>query len=318
MKTQFSDETNAIDPGDLRYPEGLEQLSVSGGPPPPRLYVRGIFPVRPVVAIVGRRSPGEEAANWAFELAKALAIDGWTIGSGGAEGIDTAAHRGALAAGEPTLVVTAGGLDQPPKHAETRAMFAEVLKKGGAIASVDRPGTPADNPRFLRRNTILAGIAFAVVAVELRQDRMQFGGTGHMTRQALAIGRTVMTLPHAPWSPGGKGAVYALRQGAVPVETIDDVRAVLATCVRRGRPRSTAAGHGQLPMAFGEPGLELGEDEEAVLAALRRGPGHVDEVCARTGLDAGAAQRALLICCAAGVVVEGPLGTYRAALRATA
>ena len=123
-----------LSPDDAGYPSGMALVELHGDKwarPAPPLYLRGRLPERPGVAIVGTREPCPEALSFARRLAKALVGDGWAIWSGGAKGIDLAAHEGALSAGGPTVWVGAGGFDRPypEKHA---ALLPRILAAGGA------------------------------------------------------------------------------------------------------------------------------------------------------------------------------------------
>src|SRR6187402_954396 len=122
--------------------------------PPERLYVRGELPRGPAVAIVGTRTPTPEAAEFAEELAVALATADIAVISGGAAGIDTAAHRGALAAGGCTVVVAAAGFDRPfPK--QNASLFRRVLTNGGAYVSIVPGDQPSISSGFFTRNSYL-------------------------------------------------------------------------------------------------------------------------------------------------------------------
>src|SRR4051812_18476498 len=115
-------------PGDPAYPA---ELGAAGAPP---LYLRGPLPARPGVAVVGTREPSDQALAFTRALVLELGQAGLAIWSGGARGIDAAAHEAALEAGVPTVVVAGGGLDRPypPEHAP---LYARVLAGGGALCA---------------------------------------------------------------------------------------------------------------------------------------------------------------------------------------
>ena len=135
--------------------------------PPERLYLRGELPRGPTVAIVGTRHSTREYEGYARTLARDLAEAGIAVLSGGAKGIDTQAHWGALDAGGVTVVVAPAGFDRPfpAKNAE---LFRRVVDGGGAYLSLVDAGTPATSGIFFRRNECLVALAHVVVVVEAR------------------------------------------------------------------------------------------------------------------------------------------------------
>src|SRR5206468_3134446 len=116
------------------------------------------------VAIVGARNCSPSGAELAGLLARALAGRGAAVVSGGARGIDAAAHRGAIEAGGRTVVVLGSGLDVAYPR-QNRALFEEIARQGSIVAEYP-PGTPAEPFRFPARNRIVAALARAVVVVE--------------------------------------------------------------------------------------------------------------------------------------------------------
>ena len=227
---------------------------------PRALHVRGTVPDRPVsVALVGARAADRAALDTAGRLARELAARGALVVSGGAIGVDAAAHRGALAAGGPTVAVLGTGVDvvYPARH---RALFDAVVDGGGGLVSQFDHGAPPVPHHFVRRNAVIAGLADAVVVVAARSG----SGSLHTARAAAALGRPVGAVA------GTDGCERLLASGAAWVESVDDIVAALD---RRPRAPQTAMAPPEGPAA-------------AVLAALDVGaPRDEEEVAARTGLS---------------------------------
>jgi DNA processing protein len=202
-------------PGQPGYPTALwAALGASSK----ALYVSGTLPEAPLaVAIVGSRRATAEGMTRAKELAAELASRDVVIVSGGALGIDTAAHRGALAAGGRTVAVLGTGLDMvyPERN---RALFDQIVASGGALVSMFPEGTPPRGGNFVARNALIAGLSHAVVVVEAAER------SGSLTTAARAVsqGRLVCAVPGSP------GSARLLGEGALLVRSADDVLAAMA------------------------------------------------------------------------------------------
>src|SRR3954470_13150569 len=148
-------------PGDASWPSALSEL-VS---PPLEIALQGRLPdLTGAVAIVGTRKPNRQAMAFARALACELAEAGRTIVSGGAGGIDTAAHRGALDAGGVTIAVLPTGLADPyPAH--NRPLFAQLLERGALLSESER-AVPGFASSFLARNRLIAALASVVIVVQ--------------------------------------------------------------------------------------------------------------------------------------------------------
>jgi DNA processing protein len=146
--------------GDPGYPRGLEQLS----DPPARLRVAGALPELPGVAIVGARAALAGSTTLARELGVGLARAGIAVVSGGALGVDTAAHEGALEASGATVAILGSALDRlyPERNL---TLFARIAANGALLSELE-PGTPPRRGNFPRRNRLIAALARAVVVVE--------------------------------------------------------------------------------------------------------------------------------------------------------
>lgn len=185
---------------DEAYPRNLRMLRDA----PPLLYLRGSLRAhdQKAVAIIGTRTPSEAGARAAEETAQELASRGVTIVSGLALGIDAAAHRGALAAGQElrsagdsadvncgrTIAVLGSGIDRatPRQHRS----LAEEVAHSGALMSEAPPGTPACRETLLARNRIQAGLSKPVIVAQCRTR----GGSFTTARRALAAGRQVFAV----------------------------------------------------------------------------------------------------------------------------
>jgi DNA processing protein len=167
------------------------------------------------VAIVGSRAATREGREVAARLAAGLVSADRAVLSGGAVGIDTAAHRGALEAGGCTLAVLGSGLDDPypPQNHE----MLEKIARAGALISPFAPRTPPRRWHFPKRNRVIAALASAVVVVEASLR----SGSLITARIGLGLGRTVFAVPGTP------GCQRLLVEGALPVERPDDLLSVL-------------------------------------------------------------------------------------------
>ncbi len=206
---------------------GLRPFQVLEGPelplrlgdlpePPRRLYLWGTLPPEPYVAIVGSRACTTEARGFVRQMAAQLGRAGVTIVSGGAVGIDAAAHWGALDAGTPTLVVAPAGLSHP-FPAEHTELFHRVVHAGGAYLSLD-PGMSARG-RFFPRNAVLAALSDAVVVGEANAR----SGSRNAAKHARSLGRALFAVPAAGWNAKGWGSNAELRLGARWAERTQDV-----------------------------------------------------------------------------------------------
>jgi DNA processing protein len=233
--------------------------------PPPVLWVRGSLAAlnAPSVAIVGARAASPYGLSVADRLASDLAATGLIVVSGMARGVDSAAHRGALAASGRTVAVLGSGVDviYPPEHA---ALSREIAASGAVISELV-PGTPPLAPFFPLRNRIISGLSRAVVVIEASEK----SGSLITARMALEQGREVLAVPGNVLSGRNRGAHALLRDGAKIVESADDILEEL------GMPILGP----QAPPGSGGPPMD------PVLACLTPGePSDLDAIAERTGL----------------------------------
>jgi DNA processing protein len=207
------------------YPERLREIY----DPPPVLWVRGDAQLlsRPSIAVVGTRHPTPYGSGIAEMLARDLAARRLLIVSGMARGIDSCAHKGALAARMPTVAVWGTGIDVVyPK--ENRKLAEEILSTGGAIVSELPMGTFPAPQNFPRRNRILSGLSVAVLVVEAGEN----SGTRVTARCAAEQNRDLFAVPGNVTSKGSWTPNTLIKQGAKLVATWEDVWEDLPSQVR--------------------------------------------------------------------------------------
>ncbi len=201
--------------GDAAYPANLLEIA----DPPTLLYVRGNPALlrQRALAVVGSRNATPQGLQTAEHFARHLADQGLAIVSGLALGIDTAAHRGALAAGGVTIAVIGTGADRlyPARNRELALAIAEK----GAIVSEFPLGTGVMAANFPRRNRIIAGLSCGVLVVEAALE----SGSLITARLAGEQGREVFAIPGSIHSPLARGCHQLIRQGAKLVETAADI-----------------------------------------------------------------------------------------------
>jgi DNA processing protein len=266
-------------PGDPRYPALLGAI-----PTPPRLFVRGGLSDEDALAlaIVGSRRPSPYGLAVAEGLASDLAARGVTIVSGLARGIDSAAHRGALAAGGRTLAVLGCGLDivYPPEN----IVLAREIEARGALVSQFAPGVPALAGHFPARNRTLAGLALGVVVVEAAERSgalMTAGFAGDLGRETFAV-------PGRITSPSSVGANRLIQDGAKLVTCWLDIVSELPEPWRR-------AVRGPLASTDDPPRPEIGSDEGRMFRLLAPDePQHIEELIARGGMEPARAAASLM------------------------
>jgi DNA processing protein len=251
---------------DPEYPSLLKQIS----DPPVLLYIIGdINSVEPAAAIVGTRAPSHYGREISFSLARDLSLRGISVVSGLARGIDTQAHLGALEGISGTVAVLGSGLDKiyPP---ENRSL-AERISASGAIITEYIPGTEPRPENFPRRNRIISGLSNCVIVVEATLN----SGAMITARLAVEQGRTCMAVPGAVTNIRSKGPHSLIRQGAVLVESAEDIVAEIAPHLKAILKNNENEPGNQLleflsarPMSIDEVASELKADVSDVLRDL--------------------------------------------------
>ncbi len=303
----------------------------------------------PAVAIVGTRTPPDAAMRYTRWFSSVLARAGVTIISGGAFGIDAAAHQGALDVGGKTIAVLAGGLDDiyPEEHAD----LFETIKANGAIVSIDPRGHGIRKGSFFRRNVAIVTLADQVVVTcaPLRS------GARNTATEARTRKVPLWVVPGAPWDEATEGGANecvfgdaARLIGPAPILAALKLKGTMEKSFLRWdenedrriepllgpsgfipyvrRPRSgSSAPNRPLPASIppGHPPprewMETDEsilpsgDERNVVEALQRGPLGIDELVLLTGLGVASLRGLLLTWTVTGVVREGPAGLFRLA-----
>lgn len=248
--------------GCAEYPERLKEIY----DPPPVLWVRGEVGLlaRPSIAVVGTRHPSPYGSGVAEKLARDLAVRRLLIVSGMARGIDTCAHKGALAARMPTVAVWGTGVDVIyPK--ENKKIAEEILATGGAIVSEVPMGTFPAPQNFPRRNRILSGLSIGVLVVEASEN----SGTRVTARCAVEQDRDLYAVPGNVTSKNSWTPNTLIKQGAKLVATWEDVWEDLPSQVRLELEAETGVASKTEAAASLLPEPMLRPQEAMVLEVLR-------------------------------------------------
>ena len=200
-----------IIPGDEQWPLRVDELEC----PPIGLIVKGNLEIlsNPSLAIVGTRNPTPYGVRIAGDFAAGFVDREWDIVSGGAYGIDSAAHRGALVAEGRTIAVIASGIDLQYPSGNTR-LFEEICENGAIVTEV-MPGVPALPHRFLIRNRIIAALSQATLVVEAAFR----SGSLRTARDAAELMRPVMAIPGPINSPSSEGCHRLIGERAAELVT---------------------------------------------------------------------------------------------------
>ncbi len=263
MKTLKDVNAYTVCLNDPEYPTLLRQIP----DPPVLLYIIGdLNAIEPAAAIVGTRAPSHYGREISFSLAKDLSLKGITIVSGLARGIDTQAHLGALEGISGTVAVMGSGIDKiyPPENKS----LAERISGKGAIITEYAPGTDPRPENFPRRNRIISGLSDCIIVVEATLN----SGAMITARLAAEQGRTCMAVPGAVTNIRSKGPHSLIRQGAVLVESAEDVVAETAPHLKAILKNSEQESGNRLleflsarPMSIDEVAFELKADVADVL-----------------------------------------------------
>ncbi|HRD33908.1 MAG TPA: DNA-processing protein DprA [Rhodocyclaceae bacterium] len=299
---------------DADYPQSLLQIP----DPPVLLYATGEPALlrRPALAIVGARSATPQGIANAEAFARYLGDAGLTIISGLALGIDTAAHRGALAGGAPTIAVVGTGADRvyPARNRE----LAHAIAAQGVILSEFPLGTPPLPHNFPKRNRLIAGLSKGVLIVEAAV------GSGSLitARLAAECGREVFAIPGSIHSPLARGCHRLIREGAKLVETAQDVIEELAGALppqprtvtaepasSRARPPNRTP-PAAAPRAASDT-APVDDDALKLLESIGHDPVDIDTLATRSGLTLDALYAILLPLELDGHVARLPGGRFQ-------
>lgn len=252
---------------DDAYPEDLRRIP----DPPLFLYIRGTLQAadQRAVAIVGTRTPTHYGLTLTHRMAYELAASACTVVSGMARGIDTQAHKGALAARGRTIAVLGCGIDRayPPENRD----LMEQIAASGAVITENPFGTRPEGGFFPARNRIISGLAAGTVIVEAAAD----SGSLITADYTLKQGRRLFAVPGNAGSPTSRGTNSLIKQGAVLVEAARDILTQIGTTP------------GPAKQGTAHPLPELTDDERSVLEALSAEPSHIDSIMAACGIAPG-------------------------------
>jgi DNA processing protein len=285
-----------ISRGDGSYPELLDQIPG----PPKMLYVNGDPDVLhlPALAIVGSRNPTQAGARNAYEFARHLGSCGFCIVSGLAQGIDTAAHRGALDAGAATIAFLGHGIDRVYPAANRE--LAHLIARNGALVSEFPLGLQPRKELFPQRNRLISGVSLGTLVVEAARR----SGSLITARLSSEQGREIFAIPGSIHNPLTRGCHQLIRQGAKLVETAEDIVDELAPL----------AGHLLQNAVESKTNDVLPAADKQEYELLRKFLGHdpvgIDELASNSGLTIEQVSSMLLILELEGVVESLSGGRY--------
>lgn len=251
---------------DNNYPAPLRELTDL----PPILYVKGewITPDERALAIVGTRNATQYGRDVAFSIGRQVAGQDVTIISGLAQGIDTAAHRGALAGQGRTIAVLGNGIDQiyPLENSE----LAEQIVQNGALITEFSVGAPPVGKNFPRRNRIISGLSQGVLIAEAPEK----SGALITAEAALEQGKEVFAVPSNIFNPVGRGCNRLIQEGAQLVMRISDILDALDVAYDRTQTRQQT-----------NEITPENATESSILNLLESDPIHIDVLIRKSGLS---------------------------------
>lgn len=272
--------------GEPDYPPLLRQIDGA----PPLLAVKGnrAIAAAPGVGIVGARNASLSGMKFSGMLAREIGRAGYSIVSGLARGVDTAAHRASLETG--TIAAMAGGLDKP--YPPENIGLLEELTEGQGLAVSEMPfGWEPRARDFPRRNRLIAGMSLGLVVVEAAVR----SGSLITARNAADFGRLVFAVPGSPLDPRCQGTNGLLKDGATIVTAPEDVLESLHPMAEpdlfaprpgAGEPAEDVPPALRLPPSDGE--------RERIAEALSQVPAEIDEIIRHTGVAAATVYLVLL------------------------
>jgi DNA processing protein len=225
------------------------------------------------LAIVGTRHATTYGLRVAERLSGALARAGYTIVSGMARGIDTAAHRAALNAGGRTVAVLGSGLLQPYPP-ENKPLMAEIAQQG-AVLSESPPRMPPLGHAFPQRNRIITGLCLGVIVVEASEN----SGALISARHAMEQNREVFAVPGSIEHENSRGCHRLIRDGATLVQSVEDILEQLGPLAQATTTANDVAVHHPAE-------LQLNEVEQQVLQHIPRETASIDNIIVAAGLPA--------------------------------
>lgn len=306
---------DVLTPDDDDYPVRLKNIAA----PPAVLYVSGALsqPERMLyVGIVGSREPSEIAADIAYRFAAELSYAGAVIVSGGARGIDSAAHSGALSVFGRTVAVLGCGIDY--EYNMGKHSMRKMIASSGAVVSEYPPGTPSLSAYFPQRNRIISGLSHAVVVAQSGKR----SGALITARCAADQGRDVYVIENPLGLPGSEGSEHLLESGAIPLVDpgmiINEYLASFGSTLKPGRKLDELQKDEE-----SKPKRYDGDAEESVVEGLSENArsvyqylkedekAHIDDIVRMTGIAPGRAAAALTELELLGMITALPGKNYR-------
>lgn len=253
--------------------------------PPTLLYVLGNRDALhlPALAIVGSRNPTRGGMQNAYEFAYHLARCGFCIVSGLAQGIDTAAHKGALDAGAKTVAFLGHGIDRV-YPAENRELAHRIAEEG-ALCSEYPLGSPPRREHFPQRNRLISGLSLGTLVVEAARR----SGSLISARLAAEQGREIFAIPGSIHNPLSRGCHQLIKQGAKLVECAEDIVSELSPLV--GHLMQNV----DMPEPDSSPAEHADSEYETLLSALSYDPASADQLAENSGLTIDQVSSMLLI-----------------------
>jgi DNA processing protein len=263
------------------FPELLRQIPG----PPQRLYVAGNKDALhlPSLAIVGSRNPTRGGTQNAYEFAKHLGRSGFCIVSGLAQGIDTAAHEGALAAGAMTVAFLGHGIDRI--YPESNTNLANRITRQGALCSEFPLGAKPLREHFPQRNRLISGLCLGTLVVEAAKR----SGSLISARLAAEQGREIFAIPGSIHNPMSRGCHQLIRQGAKLVESAADIVGELGPLVEHLLQTTEESATTSANLT------EDDSDYQKLLEALGFDPATTDQLAETSGLTIEQVSSMLLI-----------------------
>jgi DNA processing protein len=291
---------------DERYPPPLRAIY----DPPPVLYVKGALHRSDnlAIAIVGSRRCSHYGTEQANRFAHLLASSGFTLVSGLARGIDSAAHQGALAAKGRTIAVQGCGLSRvfPP---ENDKLFRQIAESGAVVSELPLTYEPLSE-NFPGRNRIIAGLSMGVLVVEATLR----SGALISAQAALENNRDVMAIPGRIDSPQSSGCHKLIKEGAKLVDSLEEIMDTLGH-VGNGlkeyvHETSQQADQSAQMQLFDESNLRFTPEESKIIAVFNSEPLHLEDIITLSGVPVGTVHAALIQLQLKGCVKQLPGSTY--------
>lgn len=283
-----------LDITEQKYPEKLREIEN----PPAVLYVQGKMPdvdTLNCVSVIGTRKATVYGIRTAFELGASLSKSNFVVISGGALGIDCAAHRGVLQADGVTVCVLGCGIDYDYLR-ENKGMRQQITKKGAVISEYP-PKSSASAKNFPQRNRIISALSEGLVVVEAPKA----SGTMITVNCALSQNKDIFSVMGNIDSPYSEGTNALIKDGAIPVTSYKDIlehyrgvdntdnqehfsAEIIDSVPTKLHTRVDATATDNQPVATHKSDVNLSDDERNVYYLLSLEPTHVDSIAEKSGL----------------------------------